>query len=133
MSEEIKNIGELAKAKGMELLAKVNQVVAGSIFGVDELSDVVNTFYDLCELLERKFQGQKLTVMMIITEIAPGLLPAFLGGELIPAEASDLQDEEITTLVSLGASHQLGENAVKYQQVLKMLLYATQTIFVFKK
>lgn len=130
---EIEKISELAKAKGMELISKVNTVLAGSIIGVDELSDVVATFFDLCELIEKKIEGQPITLLGVIGEVVPGLLPAILGAEVIPAEASDLQDEEITFLVSKGDTAQLGDNAPKYKQVLKMLLYAIQTVFVFKK
>lgn len=124
---------DLAKAKGVELIQKVNAVVKGSVIGVDELKDVVNTFFDLCELIEKKISGQPITLLGIIGEVIPGLLPTFLGGELIPAEASDLQDDEVLQLVSLGDAANLGENAPKYKQVLKMLLFAIQTIFVFKK
>lgn len=131
--EKTNEIGELAKAKGIELVEKVNAVLKGSIIGVDELTDVVKTFFDLCELVERKIQGQPITLLGIIGDILPGLLPAILGGELIPAEASDLQDDEITFLVNLGDAAALGDNAPKYKQVLKMLLFAIQTIFVFKK
>lgn len=130
---ELDKIAELAKAKGMELVTKVNAVVAGSIIGVEQLKDVVVTFFDLCELIEKKIQGQPITLLGVIGEIIPGLLPAILGAETIPAEASDLQDDEIATLVAVGDAAQLGDNAPKYKQALKMLLFAIQTVFVFKK
>ena len=127
-----KTIEELAQAKGLELVKKVNAVVNGSVIGVEELTDVVHTYFDVCELIEKKNEGQPITLLGVVGEIGPGLLPAIMGGEMIPAEAKDLQDGEIDLLVSFGESHQLGENAPKYKQVLKMLLFAVQTIFVFK-
>lgn len=133
MSEELNKISELAKAKGLELVEKVNALVAGSVIGVEQLKDVVVTFFDLCELIEKKIQGQPITIIGVISDVLPGLLPAILGAETIPAEASDLQDEEITELVAIGDNAQLGDNAPKYKQVLKLLLIAIQTIFIFKK
>lgn len=133
MSEELNKISELAKAKGLELVEKVNALVAGSVIGVEQLKDVVVTFFDLCELIEKKIQGQPITVIGVISDVLPGLLPAILGAETIPAEASDLQDDEISELVAIGDNAQLGDNAPKYKQVLKLLLIAIQTIFIFKK
>lgn len=131
MSEE-KNLGDLIQAKGLELSTKVNAVMRGSIIGVDELTDVVKTYFDVCTLVEQKLEGQPITLLNVIGQVFPGLLPSILGGELIPAEAQDLQDEEIAELVAIGDGYQLGDNAPKYKQVLKMLLFAVQTIFVFK-
>lgn len=133
MPEELNKISELAKAKGLELIEKVNALVAGSVIGVEQLKDVVVTFFDLCELIEKKIQGQPITVIGVISDVLPGLLPAILGAETIPAEASDLQDDEIAELVAIGDNAQLGDNAPKYKQVLKLLLIAIQTIFIFKK
>ena len=130
---ELDKISELAKAKGLELVTKVNAVVKSGFIGVDELTDVAKTYFDLCELIEKKIQGEPITVIGVISDVLPGLLPAILGGELIPAEASDLQDEEIALLVAAGNNAELGNNAPKYKQVLKMLLFGIQTVFIFKR
>lgn len=130
---ELDKISELAKAKGLEFSAKVNALAGSNVIGVEELSDVANSFFDVCEVIEMKLEGKPVTIGTIISEVAPGILPSVLGGELIGAEASDLQDEEITTLVNLGDQHPLGDNAPKYKQALKVILYAVQSIFIFKK
>ena len=130
-SQIIAKIGDEVKAKGLDLMKKVNAVAAGSTIGVEELSDVANTFYDVCEVIEDGNEGQPITLMLVISVVAPGLLPAFLGVEQVPAEAMDLQDEEITFLVNLGDQHTLGENAEKYKAALKLVLVALQTYSVF--
>lgn len=119
--------------KKAELVQKVNALVNASFIGVDELKDVVKTYFDVCAIIEAKADGQNPTVLNIIGQVLPGVLPALVGMDQIPAEVSDLQDDEILAeLVALGDGYKLGDSAPKYKQVLKMLLFAVQTFFLFK-
>lgn len=123
----------LAKERGMELIKKVNQVAKAGLSGVEELRDIVNSFYDVCEVIEMRAEGKPITIGTIISEVAPGLLPSFLGVDQVIVEASDLQDSEILDLVNTEApKHDLGDNAFKYQQALKLLLFGVQSFFVFR-
>lgn len=127
------NLEILAKERGMELIKKVNQVAKAGLSGVEELRDIVNSFYDVCEVIEMKAEGKPITIGTIISEVVPGLLPSFMGIDQVVVEASDLQDSEIHDLVDSEApNHELGDNALKYQQALKLLLFAIQSYFVFR-
>lgn len=119
------------QAKSADIIKAVNALPKGSILGVDELTDVVNLVFDGCEIIEKSSSGEAQNFLTIFSALGPAMIPAFMGIQQVGAEAQDLQDEEILTLVDLGDGHQLGVNALKYKQVVKALLFAVQTYFTF--
>lgn len=125
-------LDELATARGMEIVKKVNIAIKSSYIGVDELKDIVYLFYDLCELNEKRIGGQSLSIIELLGKILPGILPAIIGIDKVPIEASDLQDDEIKLLVDLANNYELGDNAYKYQQIIKIILVGIQSVYVFK-
>lgn len=155
MSEKMKSI-EFA---GTELMKKINAFSsAGTVIGIDQVGIVVDDLYGICELTENYFEHKPVTLSQILGVILPIAAPVVFA--IVPAgtvatllktvlaafgvsgqsidfaivknQALDLTDGELASLVSKGDSHQLGENAPKYKQVVKLLLTIIQTYSVFE-
>lgn len=118
--------------KNQVLLTKVNSVMKGDYIGVDELSEVVDLYGEILEEVEQEnVTGEAPGLVGSALELFRPLLTAYDGYKIIPAEASHLSNDEITTLVNRLDKFKLGENAVRYQQSLYCLLVIVQTYFVF--
>lgn len=121
------------EAKKTELLKKVNAVKKANYIGTNEIDDIVDLVFEVCEEIEKTTEtGEKPTVFSLLAELYRPLVSAVIGSDEIVAESSDLTDEEIIKSVSRSKNFKLGDNAVVYGQVVKILLVAVQSFFVFK-
>jgi hypothetical protein len=105
-----------------DVMKEINEKLErGSVFGTDELADIVKLIYDGWEELRDGFQ---------ITDAGSLLMSAiagYKGNKEAWAEAMDLQDAEITALVNLSVNYNLGASADEARQVVKCLLVILQT------
>lgn len=121
------------KAKKMQLLEKVNSVKNADYIGTNEMDDVVDLYYEVCEEIEKsKEVGEKPSALELLSQLGSPLVSAVSGGDEVIAEASDLSDEEILESVARSKNFKLGDNAVMYEQGIKILLFTVQSFFVFK-
>jgi hypothetical protein len=118
--------------KKVELIQKVNAVANGNVFGTKELDEIVDLAYEVCEEIEARNEGQSVSVVDLLGELGMPLVKAVSGVQGVAAEAKDLNDEEVLASVNRGDNFQLGENALKYKQAVKLLLFGVQSVFVFK-
>ncbi|HYX06833.1 MAG TPA: hypothetical protein VE912_08890 [Bacteroidales bacterium] len=118
--------------KKVELIQKVNAVANGNVFGTKEIDEVVDLAYEVCEEIEATKEGEPLSVIDLLGELGMPLVKAVSGVKGVSAEAADLKDEEVLASVNRGDNFQLGDNALKYKQAVKLLLFGVQSVFVFK-
>lgn len=121
------------EAKKVQLLEKVNSLKKANYIGTDEIDDVVDLYYEVCEEIEEgKTDGEKPSVFEILGDLGAPLVSAIVGSDQVSAEASDLSDDEILKSTARSKKFKLGENAVRYEQGIKVFLFGIQTVFVFK-
>lgn len=125
---------ETIPPKDFALLKEVNSKLKGSIFGTEDLEDFVRLFFVSWTTIRRVAGAQGFSLAIQIAEalILP-VLQAIGGVGASAAQIMDLQDEEIAELVALGDGYELGADAVKAKQTIKLILTAVQTYSVFVK
>ncbi len=120
------------RKKQKELLQKVNSIKNADIVGIEELEDFVDLYYEVCEELE-KDSDNKPGIFTMLKELGKPFVVAYDGFKVAWMEAHYLEDEEISSLVKRSSNFNLGDNAVRYSQVLKLVLVGFQTYAEFTK
>jgi len=101
--------------------------------GIEQLTDFIDLYFSSIEIyLKAQTDGSiNLSDLYLLGPFSLTLIEALTGADTILSEAKDLNNDEIEVLLLIANNYQLGSNARKYKQILKMFLLSFQTFTVF--